>query len=112
MRFILTYYLAKYRDNDQKKSSNLVLKTYVSALDPVLRTYADNENLERCVRKFQVLRKLERVNFSVPKAYLCEDDSNVIGYPFIIVLREELSQDITVNMDCFAKNLVSFIVLT
>ena len=97
--------LLKYRDNDQKKSSNLVLKTYVSALDPVLRTYADNENLERCVKEFQVLRHLEHVDFPAPRAYLCECDSNVIGYPFIVMLREELTQNSTVNINSFAKNL-------
>lgn len=98
-------FLLTYRDMDHEKSSNLVLKTYVNALDPVLRTYADNENLERCVKEFQVLRSLEHVGFPAPKAYLCECDSNVIGYPFIVMLKEELTQNSAVNINCFAKNL-------
>jgi aminoglycoside phosphotransferase (APT) family kinase protein len=99
-------FLLTYRDTGYEQRSNLILKTYSKALDPVLRTYVNCENLQRCVKEFQVLRVLEHVGFPVPRAYLCERDSNVLGYPFIIMLKEEPIQNSTDNIDCFAKNLV------
>jgi aminoglycoside phosphotransferase (APT) family kinase protein len=100
-------FLLTYIDKGCKQRINLVLKTYGKGLDPVLRTYAKCENLERSAKEFQVLRGLERAGFPVPSAYLWERDSNVLGYPFIIVLKEELTRNSTNNISCFAKNLAS-----
>ncbi len=94
-----------YRDLSRERQINLILKAYGKSLDPVLRASSNRENFDRCVKEFQVLRSLESVNFPVPKAYLCEDDLQVLGYPFIITLKEELNQNVIVDMDCFAKNL-------
>jgi aminoglycoside phosphotransferase (APT) family kinase protein len=114
-------FLLTYRDKGYEQRINLILKTYGKSLDPVLKTCANYEsflrlsytyprlyceNLERCVKEFQVLRGLERVGFPVPRAYLCERDSNVLGYPFIIMQKVEPTQNSTFNIDCFAKNLV------
>jgi aminoglycoside phosphotransferase (APT) family kinase protein len=113
-------FLLTYRDAGCEQRSNLVLKAYIKALEPVLKNKTNYKsfsrlsytypklycgNLERCVKEFQVLRGLEHVGFPVPKAYLCEHDSNVLGSPFIIMQKEELTQNSTVNIDCFAKNL-------
>ena len=98
-------FLLTYLNKGYEQRISLILKTYAKALDPVLRTYVNNENLERCVKEFQVLRGLNRVGFPVPKAYLCERDSRILGYPFIIMLKEEPKQNTVDNIDCFAKNL-------
>ena len=94
-----------YRGGGHKQQINLVLKIYGKALDPVLRRYVNDENLERCVKEFQVLGSLERVGFPAPRPCLCERDSNVLGYPFIIMLRVEPTQNSTVEIDCFANSL-------
>jgi aminoglycoside phosphotransferase (APT) family kinase protein len=113
-------FLLTYQDGGYEQRINLILKTYGKSLDPVLKTFANYnsilrqsytypriylENLERCVKEFQVLRGLEHVGFPVPRAYLCERDSNVLGYPFIIMQKVEPIQNSTVHIDCFAKNL-------
>ena len=113
-------FLLTHRDKGYEQGSNLVLKAYVKALEPVLKIHANYKclsrlsytypklycsNLERCVKEFQVLRGLERFGFPVPSANLCERDSNVLGYPFIIMQKKELTQNSSVNIDCFAKNL-------
>ena len=77
--FVLTY-----RDLNCERQLNLILKGYGKSLDPVLRASSDCENIDRCVKEFQVLKGLEYVNFPVPKAYLCESDLDFFGYPFII----------------------------
>jgi aminoglycoside phosphotransferase (APT) family kinase protein len=93
------------RCEEYEQRTNLVLKTYGKALDPVLRTYVTDEILERCTKEFQVLRSLERVGFPAPRAYLCERDLAVLGHPFIIMQKEKQSQNTNVGIDCFAKNL-------
>jgi aminoglycoside phosphotransferase (APT) family kinase protein len=98
--FVLTYH-----DLNREKQINLILKAYGKSLDPVLRARSNCGNLDRCVKEFQVLRGLERVNFPVPKTYICEADLRVLGYPFIIILKEERNQNVSADMDCFAKNL-------
>jgi aminoglycoside phosphotransferase (APT) family kinase protein len=117
-------FLLTYRGTGYEQKSNLVLKTFVKSIEPVLKRNANHESfshlnytfpklycgrLERCIKEFQVLRGLEHVGFPVPRAYLCEPDSNVLGHPFIImqkVQEEELTKASTYNIDYFAKNLV------
>jgi len=113
-------FLLTYRGTGYEQRTNLILKTYVKALEPILKTYANHDsfsrlsytypplycgNLERCLKEFQVLKSLERVGFPVPRAYLCERDPNVLGNPFIIMQKEERTKNNTFNIDCFAKNL-------
>ncbi len=98
-------FLLTYRSTDSEQRMNLVLKTYTKALDPVSRISSNDENLERCVKVFQFLRGLGRVNFPVPKVYLYECDSKILGFPFIILQKEEPIQK-SANIDSFTKNLV------
>jgi aminoglycoside phosphotransferase (APT) family kinase protein len=103
-----------------EQQSNLVLKVYVRDLEPVLKANASDisflrlsctcpqlyyVNTETCVKEFQVLRGLARVGFPVPKAYICECDSNVLGNPFVIMQKEEQIQNGVDNIEWFAKNL-------
>jgi thiamine kinase-like enzyme len=112
--FLLTYGNIGY-----EQRSNLVLKAYVKNLEPVLNKSINKEsfsrlsytypqlycgNLERCVKEFQVLKGLERVGYPAPRACLFEHDSNVIGYPFIIMLNES-NQNSTCSIGYFAKTL-------
>jgi thiamine kinase-like enzyme len=109
-----------YRNKGCEQRINLVLKAYVRDLEPVLKTRANcgsfsslsrtcpqlyYGNTKICVKEFQVLRGLERVGFPVPKAYLCELDSNVLGNPFIIMQEEQLTQNDSERIELFAKNL-------
>jgi hypothetical protein len=77
--------LLTYRENGTAQQRNLVLKTYLENIDPVLKMYIHDEDLRRCVREFQVLKSLGRVGFPVPEVYFCESDSSFLGYPFIIM---------------------------
>jgi aminoglycoside phosphotransferase (APT) family kinase protein len=87
---------------------NLVLKTYVENIDPVLEVYIHGEDLRKCVREFQALRNLGRVGFPVPQVFLCECNSQFLGYPFVIMQKEEVVQK-SVNeiVDCFASTLAN-----
>lgn len=98
-------FLLTTQSEEHKQQNNLVLKTYGKTLDPVLRAYVNDEVLKRCVKEFQVLRSLERVGFPAPKAYIYERDSSILGYPFIIMQKEEPTQKTIVKIDNFAKNL-------
>ena len=81
-----------YKFQNYLQQRYLVLKIYRASLDPVLKKYVANENFNRCLKEFQVLRALESVDFPAPRAILCETDSTVIGYPFLIMQREEIKQ--------------------
>jgi len=112
-----------YSDTGYEQRRNFILKTYVKALEPVLKNNVNYksfsylsytypklycENLQRCEKEFQVLKGLEHVGFPVPSAYLCEGDSNVLEYPFIImqnVQKEEPPQNSAYDIGRFAKNL-------
>jgi tRNA A-37 threonylcarbamoyl transferase component Bud32 len=95
-----------FRNEGYEQKNNLVLKTYGKALDPVLETYGDDENLKRCAKEFQVLRSLQRIGFPAPRAYLCECDSGVLGYPFVIMQGEESVSNNTGITDCFVQTLI------
>jgi len=95
-----------YTDEGTAQQHNLVLKTYLENIDPVLKAYIHDEDLRKCVREFKVLRRLGRVGFPVPEVYLCECDSRFIGYPFVIMQKEEVVQkSINELVDCFAATL-------
>lgn len=87
---------------------NLVLKTFLENIDPVLNSYIHDEDLRKCVREFQGLRALGHVNFAVPEVFLCECDSRFLGYPFIIMQKEEVVQkSFNELIDCFASTLAN-----
>jgi aminoglycoside phosphotransferase (APT) family kinase protein len=95
-----------YTDGGTVQHCNPVLKTYLENIDPVQKAYVHDEDLRRCVREFQALRSLRRIDFPVPEAYLCESDSRFLGYPFEIMQKEEVVQkDINELVDCFASTL-------
>ena len=97
-----------YVDGGISQSRNLVLKTYLENIDPVLKAYIYHEDLRKCVREFQVLRSLNRIGFPVPEALLCECDSRFLDYPFIIMQKEEVAQkNINEILDCFASTLAN-----
>jgi aminoglycoside phosphotransferase (APT) family kinase protein len=97
-----------YTDGETPQNRNVILKTYLENIDPVLKAYIHNEDLRKCVREFQALRSLGRIGFPVPEVYLCECDSRFIGYPFIIMQKEEVVQkSINEIVDCFAATLAN-----
>ena len=98
-------FLLSYKCQKDLSQKYLVLKIYRGSLDPVLKKYVNNENFNRCLKEFQVLKGLESVDFPAPKALLCETDSSVIGNPFMIMQREEISPKSIFNINSFAKNL-------
>ena len=95
-----------YVEGGTLQHRNFVLKTYLENIDPVSKAYIHDEDLRKCVREFQVLKSLEQVGFPVPAVYLCECDSRFLGYPFIIMQKEEVVQkSIDEIVDCFASTL-------
>jgi aminoglycoside phosphotransferase (APT) family kinase protein len=95
-----------YVNGGTLKNCRLVLKTYLENIDPVLKAYIHNEDLRKCVREFQLLRSLGYIGFPVPEVFLCECDSRFLGYPFIIMQKEEVVQkSINEIVDCFASTL-------
>jgi aminoglycoside phosphotransferase (APT) family kinase protein len=95
-----------YVEGGSPQQRNLVLKTYLVNIDPVLKAYIHDEDLRKCVREFQALRSLGRIGFPVPEVYLCECDSRFLGYPFVIMQKEEVAQkSINEIVDCFAATL-------
>lgn len=97
-----------YVDGGTPQQRNLVLKTYLENIDPVLNAYIHDEDLRKCVREFQVLRSLGRVGFPVPEVFLCECDSRFLGYPFVIMQKEEVVQkSINELVDGFASTLAN-----
>lgn len=100
-------FLLSYKYQKQLQQRYLVLKIYRESLDPVLKKYVNNENLNRCLKEFQVLKGLESVDFPAPRALLCETDSNFIGNPFMIMQREEVNLKSTFDVNSFAKNLAT-----
>jgi aminoglycoside phosphotransferase (APT) family kinase protein len=95
-----------YTEGGTTQQRNLVLKTYLPQnIDPVLKAYNHNEDLRRYVREFQTLKSLQRVGFPVPEAYLCESDSSFLGYPFVIMQKEDIIKKSADELDCFAATL-------
>ena len=97
-----------YVDGGTPKHRNFVLKTYLENIDPVLKAYIHNEDLRKCVREFQALKSLGRIGFPVPKVGFCECDARFLGYPFVIMQKEDVVQkSMTEITDCFASTLAN-----
>jgi aminoglycoside phosphotransferase (APT) family kinase protein len=97
-----------YVEGGSPQQRNLVLKTYLVNIDPVLNAYIRDEDLRKCVREFQALKSLGRIGFPVPEVYICECDSRFLGYPFLIMQKEEVAQKGIIEIvDCFALTLAN-----
>ena len=95
-----------YVDGGTHKNRELILKTYLENIDPVMKAYIHDEELRKCVREFELLKNLWQIGFPVPEVYLYECDSRFLGYPFIIMQKEEVVQkNINEIVDCFASTL-------
>ena len=90
------------------KNRELILKTYLENIDPVLKAYIHDEDLRKCIREYELLRDLGQIGFPVPEVYLCECDSRFLGYPFVIMQKEEVvKKSINEIVDCFALTLAN-----
>ena len=98
-------FLLSYKFQKDLQQRYFVLKIYCDSLDPVLKKYVSNENFKRCLTEFQVLKSLDFANFPVPKAILCETDTNVVGNPFLVMQKEEINPTSIFNVNSFAKKL-------
>jgi aminoglycoside phosphotransferase (APT) family kinase protein len=97
-----------FTEGETTHHHNLILKTYLPQnIDPVLKAYIQNEDHRRYIREFQTLSSLRRAGFPVPEAYLCECDSNFLGYPFVIMQKEDLVQKSINDLDRFASTLAN-----
>ena len=97
-----------YLEGRTEKNRNLVLKTYLENIDPVLETYIHNEDLRKCAREFQALKSLGGIGFPVPEVYDFECDIRFLGYPFVIMKKEDIVQkSINELVDCFAITLAN-----
>jgi aminoglycoside phosphotransferase (APT) family kinase protein len=95
-----------YENRGSNQQRNLILKTYLVNIDPVMEAYIHDEELRKCVREFQALRSLGRFGFNSPEVYLCECDPRFLGYPFVIMQKEEIAKkNINEIMDCFGATL-------
>jgi aminoglycoside phosphotransferase (APT) family kinase protein len=97
-----------YKDGRTAQNRNFVLKTYLENIDPVLETYIHSEDLRKCAREFQALKRLGGIGFPVPEVYNFECDRRFLGYPFVIMQKEEVVQkSINELVDSFAKTLAN-----
>ena len=97
-----------YMEGGTEKNRNLVLKTYLENIDPVLETYIHTEDLRKCFREFQALKSLWGIGFPVPDVYTIECDCRFLGYPFVIMQKEEVIQkSINELVDNFALTLAN-----
>ncbi len=58
-----TLHVLTYKDEGTVQNRNLVLKTYLENIVPVLKAYIHDEDLRKCVREFQALRSLGAMVF-------------------------------------------------
>ncbi len=97
-----------FLDGGTPEHLNFVLKTYLENIDPVLKAYVHAEDLRKCVREFQALKSLDRIGFPVPKVSFYECDARFLGYPFVIMQKEEVvPKGINEIVDIFASTLAN-----
>ncbi len=99
-------FLVTYNEVGEKKQLQLALKTYGENVYPIFESYIHDRELRMSVREWEALKNLESIGFPAPKAYICENDSQVLGYPFIIMDKFEKSKkNSRLHLDHFASNL-------
>ena len=85
-------FLVTYDEVGEQKQLQLALKTYGENVYPIFESYIPDRELRMSVREWEALKNLESIGFPAPKAYICENDSQVLGYPFIIMDKFEKSK--------------------
>jgi len=100
-----------YKENQTTRNIHLILKIYLRGKDPydlIRKKYAYSPETSKWMREFHLLRNLGSIGFHVPKVYLCEFDSRFLGYPFLIMQKEEfVKKPISETVDCFATTLAN-----
>jgi aminoglycoside phosphotransferase (APT) family kinase protein len=95
-----------YTDEIIEQRHNLILKAYSDKVYPDLAMkHRDGEDIRKCCDESEVLKSLGRLDFSVPKVFLSECNPNFLGFPFVIMFREEVKQESNHSLDCFAQTL-------
>jgi len=84
---------------------DLILKAYTMNLGLWFKIYRPDEDVRPYVREFQALKCLERANFPVPPAYICECDPFFLGYPFVVMRKEKVTDESINRVGCFAETL-------
>ena len=100
--FLLTFFQKGF-----EQRFDLVMKAYSEKVGLWSKIHHADEDIRPYVREFEVLRSLERADFPVPHAYLCEYDSSFFGYPFLIMQKEKIIKQSVFPMDRFASTLAS-----
>ena len=93
MRNRVYSFTLSYQKGEIKQRSAFILKAYGKSSDTIEKDNNASENLERGLKEFQVLTFLKRVGFPVPKACLFKSDIAAFGTPFIVMEKEELTQN-------------------
>jgi aminoglycoside phosphotransferase (APT) family kinase protein len=99
----LSSFLLTFEKEGLEQQIDLVLKAYRENV--AFNAHRPDEDIRKYVREFQALKSLESVGFPVPKAYFCECDSFFLGYPFVIMHKEQVIQGSVDKLDCFAATL-------
>jgi aminoglycoside phosphotransferase (APT) family kinase protein len=95
-------FILKFTSMDLEQCINLVIKGYNENASLWFKNYHSNEEIRPYVKEYEVLQALNRVNFPVPKVYLCENDSFFLGYPFLIMEQESIMLQKGFDLDYFA----------
>ena len=99
------FFLLTFTSKGFDQRFNLVLKAYNENDGLWFRINHPDEDVRPYVREFQTLKSLGRVGFPVPQVYLCECDSFFLGYPFVIMRKEEVVEESINKLDNFAATL-------
>jgi hypothetical protein len=83
---------------------DLILKNYSGENGLLSEIHHTDEDVRPYVREYQTLLSLGRVDFPVPKVYICETDPAFLGHPFLIMDKEKVVQK-DVSLNCFATTL-------
>jgi aminoglycoside phosphotransferase (APT) family kinase protein len=78
-----------YLSEGRRQIKNLVMKIYVENKDPILQMDLHGKDVGKCLREYEILTSLERVNFPVPHVYIYKDYSKFFNRPFIIMDKME-----------------------
>jgi aminoglycoside phosphotransferase (APT) family kinase protein len=98
-------FLLSFVKNELELHLELILKTYNEFGGVWTKVHNPCEETRRYVREFDVLERLAVVGFPVPQVYLCETDSAPLGFPFIIMQKEDVKVGSLVDLDSFADTL-------
>jgi aminoglycoside phosphotransferase (APT) family kinase protein len=102
-------FLLTYNTNGSTKNLPLILKVYTQNVDVICKSYRYDSELRLCLREWDAMKNLEKLGFSVPKAYFCELDTKYLDYPFLIMaqIRHTLPVDIIKENNGLATTLAN-----